>query len=233
MQTATAPPAAPPARTTRVVPIVVGSIVALLSLMAGAVGGLALVANGEQDDRGYLSTGVERYAAGGHAIVADDLDIDDVPEFVADTDDFGKLRLQATSRGDEPVFVGVARSDDVEAYLSGAEHSTLTDVDYDPFRPEYREHEGSRTPAPPASQDIWATSTHGPGTQTLTWDVREGSWSIVVMNADGSAGVDTEVRAGVRVPWLDTVGWSALGSALVLMGISGVLILMGVRGPRR
>jgi hypothetical protein len=233
MPTMLAQPATPPPRTAaRVAPIVAGSVIGLLAIVLLAVGAVALWGNGEKDDQGYLSTGTERYVTGGHAIVTEELEVDDVPGWVVDRDGAGKVRLQVSSRDDAPVFVGIARSDDAAAYLGGSEHATLTDVDYSPFRPSYREHEGDRTPAPPAEQGFWETSAHGPGTQTLTWDVDNGSWSIVVMNDDASAGVDAGVRAGVKVPWLAPVGWSAIGGSLLLLAVAGGLIYLGARTPR-
>ena len=32
------------------------------------------------------------------------------------------------------------------------------------------------------------------------------------MNADGSLGVDADVNAGANIPFLDELGWSAIGS---------------------
>ena len=112
------------------------------------------------------------------------------------------MRLQATSRDDKPVFVGVARTADADRYLEGTRHTDITDVDYDPFDPSYRDFDG-KAPARPVEQDIWAASTHGEGTQTLDWKAREGDWTVVVMNEDGSAGVDTGVRAGAKLGFLD------------------------------
>jgi hypothetical protein len=231
MLTEPAIPAPPPART-RVAPIVTGSIVALLATVLFAVGALALWADGRGDSDGYHSTGDERYATTGHAIVTEDLDIDDVPNWLADGDDLGTVRVKASAPGERPVFVGIARSDDVREYLRGVEHATLTDVDYSPFDPVYEQNPGARRPLPPASQGFWETSAHGPGTQTVSWDVDEGEWSIVVMNENGSKGVDARVDAGVKLPWLAAIGWSALGGSLVLLVVSGGLIYLGVRSPR-
>ena len=180
----TQPASAPPRREPRVAPIVVGSLLGLVSIVLLALGAVALWGDSKTDKQGYLSTSTERYTATTSAIATEDLDVDDVPNWIG-SGDLGRLRLQVTPRGDEPVFVGVARSEDVRRYLRGAAHTTLTDVDYSPFQPSYRDSAGDRVLGAPASKDFWETSSHGSGTQTVTWDVDDGSWTIVVMNEDG------------------------------------------------
>jgi hypothetical protein len=108
----------------------------------------------------------------------------------------------------------------------------VTDVDYSPFRASYRDHGGDRRPALPAEQGFWAASAHGAGRQTVTWDLEDGDWSIVVMNADGSRGVDTDISAAAEVPFLATLGWLSLGGALLLLIGAGTLLVLGVRTPR-
>ena len=227
----TQPPSAPPAHQPRVAPIVMGSLLGIVSMLLLAVGALALWGHSETDEQGYLSTATERYTATTSAIATEDLDVDDVPDRVGNGD-LGRLRLQVTPRGDKPVFVGLARSEDVRRYLRGSAHTTLTDVDYSPFQPTYRDSGGDRELGRPAAEGFWETSSHGPGTQTVTWDVDDGSWTIVVMNEDGSPGIDAGVRAGTRLPWLDTVGWSALGGFLLTLLAAAGLIYVGVRKPR-
>ena len=97
------------------------------------------------------------------------------------------------------MFVGIARTSDVDTYLDRSAHATLTDLEVDPFEAELPHHRRRLSgPAAPARQSIWASSASGGGTQTLTWDVEDGDWSVVVMNADGSAGVDTDISVGRR-----------------------------------
>ena len=101
-----------------------------------------------------------------------------------------------------------------------------------PFDAAYESHEGARTPAAPDGQDIWVATTEGAGRRTLDWDVRDGRWSVVVMNADGSRGVDTEISAGAEVAFLGTAGWISLGAAMVLLLGAGTLVYAGNRTPR-
>ena len=69
--------------------------------------------------------------------------------------------------------------------------------------------------------------------QTVTWDVKHGDWSVVVMNADGSRGVDTGVSAGADFPILSALAWGGVGGGLVLLGVAALLIVAGTTAQRR
>jgi hypothetical protein len=219
----------------RIASIVAGGTAALLAIGFIAAGALLLWGDSKKDDQGYLSTGKDPYAASTYALASENLDIDlDGAGWIMDRDDLGKVRLQVESSAGKPVFVGIARTSDVSDYLRGISYTEVTDVDYSPFHASYRDrdHGGDRRPALPADQDFWAASAHGSGTQTVAWDIEDGEWSIVVMNADGSRGVDTDIRAGAKVPFLGTLGWVSLGGALVLLITAGTLVYLGLRTPR-
>ena len=108
----------------------------------------------------------------------------------------------------------------------------MTDVDFSPFRVDYDRERGKGRPAAPASQDFWAASAQGNETQTLTWDIADGDWSLVVMNADGSAGVDARVSAGAKLPWLTALGWGTLGAGVLGLAIAGLMTGLAIRSPR-
>jgi hypothetical protein len=55
---------------------------------------------------------------------------------VLGSSEYGKVRLRATSRAGKDVFVGIARSRDVD-YLRGTAHATVTDLDYERFDAQY------------------------------------------------------------------------------------------------
>jgi hypothetical protein len=220
-------------RPPRTASVILGSLVALLALGLLGTGALALWGDAQKDDEGYLSTSKHRFAASTYAIASDDLDVDlGGAGSVIDRDHYGNVRLQASSNAGKPVFVGIARTRDVSDYLRGTAHSSVTDVDTSPFHATYETHHGAGRPAAPTAQRFWVASAHGTGRQTVTWDVKEGSWSIVVMNADGSRGVDAGVSVGADLPFLDEVGWGLIGGGLAALAIAGVLVLFGGRPPR-
>jgi hypothetical protein len=219
----------------RIASIVAGSLVAVLAVGFVAAGALLLWGDSKKDEQGYLSTGKDSYAASTYALATDNLDVDlDGAGWIMDRDDLGNVRLKVESSAGKPIFAGIARTSDVSSYLRGTSYTSVTDVDYSPFHASYRDHDhgGDRRPAPPASQGFWAASARGPGTQTLDWDLQDGDWSIVVMNADGSRGVETDISAGAKLPFLATLGWISLGGALVLLITAGTLVYLGTRAPR-
>lgn len=156
----------------------------------------------------------------------------DGAEGLIDATGFGDIRLDVAPQADKPVFVGIARTDDLSAYLADVSHTTVTDLDYEPFEASYSPQQGERSPTEPGSERIWAASTQGAGPQTLTWEAKDGDWSIVVMNADGSPGVEADVSAGAKLPFLTAVGWSALGGGALLLLAAIALAVLGIRPPR-
>jgi hypothetical protein len=219
--------------TGRIALIVTGAVAALVST-ALIVGGIAaLWGDSQKDSDGYLTTKSQRFEAGGRALATENLDMDlGDADWLAQTDDLGRLKITAESRDQKPLFVGLARTSDVESYLSGVPYSTVTDVDASPFRADYERHAGNRHPVSPEHAGIWEASSDGRGEQSIDWQIEDGDWSIVVMNADGSLGVDAEVSAGADIPFLDELGWSAIGSGAFALILSVGLIALGVRRPR-
>jgi hypothetical protein len=212
--------------------VVTGALATIFAAGLLAVGGIALYGDSQKDSDGYLSTDTHRFEAGTRALATENLDVDlDGAEGIMDTNDLGNVRLQVESQDDKPVFVGIARTSDVEDYLAGVSHSTLTDVSTSPFEADYDDHAGNRSPAAPADAHIWAASEHGSGKQTLNWEIEDGDWSVVVMNADGSAGVDADISTGAELPFLTALGWTALGSGGFVLVIGVALLVMGIRRP--
>src|SRR5690606_14569038 len=133
-----------------------------------------------------------------YAITSDGVDLlldPDTPGWVADR--LGEVRVRADS-ATSGVFIGIGPEADVEAYLDGVAHDQVTDLDYRPFDVDYRRAPGEQAPAPPGDQTFWVAQASGPGTQTLEWEAESGRWAVVLMNADGSPGVQSAVEMGGR-----------------------------------
>jgi hypothetical protein len=227
----------PPPRRPRgpmIAAIVASAALAVFSLGMFAVGGLALWGDAQKDEHGYISSDSDRFSTSTRALTTDNLDLDlDGLDGIVGDESLGKLRLEVAPHEDKPMFVGIAPTRDVSNYLRGSEHTVVTDVDYSPFHADYADRAGDRPLAPPAGERFWSASAHGAGTQTLTWDVEDGDWSVVVMNADGSPGVDAGVSAGAKLGFLDTLGWIGIGTGLLAFAGAGGFLYLAVRRPRQ
>lgn len=217
----------------RIALIVTGTLTALLASVLVFGGGAALYGEIKKDDDGYLTSEAHRFQTSTRALATENLDIN-LGEADRLADDLGRVKIEAQSNDGKPLFVGIARTSDVERYLHGVPHTTVHDVEDGPFESFHADttrHAGNRHPVAPEHAGIWAVSSEGGGKQAADIKLREGDWSVVVMNADGSLGVDADISAGANVPFLNELGWIALGSGSFALAIGIALIVAGARRP--
>jgi hypothetical protein len=142
---------------------------------------------------------------------------------------WGTARFRATSQTTHPLFIGIARTDDVARYLNGTGYATIQHL----VTGDVTTHEGDAPFMAPTRASIWAASTQGNGQQTLRWKPRNGDWSIVLMNVDASPGVALRGDLGAQAPFLPWVGGGFLIIA-ALFGCIGVgLLVRGSRVPQK
>ena len=205
---------------------VAGAIVLVLGALVVAAGGAALWQTGTSDG-GYITSGAHRFDTTSHAIVTEGLKVDsDIPRWL-----IARTRITATSSDGKPVFLGVARTRDVDAYLANVSRSQIRNLEYGSFRVGYAKHAGTASPARPGSRSIWAASTSGTGEQQLNWRLRSGQWRVVLMNADGSSGVSADVKVGGTINHVVPVALGVTGGGLVIL-LLGVAVVYAGRGRR-
>jgi len=219
--------------TGRIVLLIIGCVVALLAVALIAVGAVLLSVNHtERDSDGFFNTGFERFKANSYAIVSDDLDVEtDGPDWLFKEGRLTTVRLRASSRRPGGrVFIGVGPTRRVSSYLAGSRHDLVDDLDFDPFRVTYRPLPGrSVSPGRPEKERFWAASSHGSGTQSVRWQVTDGNWSVVLMNADAGPGVDVRLSAGAKLGFIFKLGLGlVIGGGILLLG-SIVMIVLAVR----
>jgi hypothetical protein len=213
----------------RVTLLVVGSIVAIAGLVAVAAGTTALVFDQTQrDGSGYIASDSTRYSTGTYALVSDSYRTGTSSDLVTARRMLGTVRIRVSST--TPVFVGIGRAKDVAAYLGSVRREVAGR--FDARRSDFREVGGAAPSAPPGAQSFWAASAAGTGTQTLTWSPSGGAWRIVLMNRDGSAGVDAGISLGARFPHLLGIGLGVLGGGVGALLLAGVAIGVAVRRRR-
>ena len=67
----------------------------------------------------------------------------------------------------------------------------------------------------------------------LTWEVESGDWTVVVMNADASRGVDVDARFGIKVDWFLPVAIAGIVAGVILLAGGAALAIVGGRGLAR
>ena len=137
----------------------------------------------------------------------------------------GTVRIRTESV--TPVFVGIGPASEVETYLAGVRREVSERAAAHPG--DFRLHAGGAPSGPPTVERFWVARAVGSGTHLLSWTPAQGSWRVVLMNPDGSAGVRAELAAGARFPHLLGVGLGMLGGGLVLLLVGGGVMLAAVR----
>jgi hypothetical protein len=208
--------------------LVVGAVLAIVALGFVVGGGTLLWAYSTQrDDAGYFTTSAETFTSRSYAVTSDNVDLgvapgDWFPHGVA------TVRIRATSSS--AVFVGIGPRSTIEQYLRGVPHDVVTDVRFTPFQATYTHVGGSTAPSAPDDASFWAAKASGPGSQTLRWDAERGNWVVVLMNADGTPGVDARVSVAVKSPVLLPIGLGLLVFGLLLgAGATGMILAGGSR----
>jgi hypothetical protein len=216
----------------RVLAIVAGSIVSLIAL-AFVLAGLSLMLAHvvARDGDGYFNSATRTLSTSTFALTAEKLQLGDLRAGAGDwavEELAGRVRVRAALVGGAPVFVGIARERDLDAYLAGVAHDRVMDGG---ANPRYERSPGTRALAAPGSQRFWVASAAGPGEQTAEWKVRGGRWAAVVMRADAARDVAADVRVGIKVGWVLALGAGLLTAGLLIAAGGAALLWAGLHRP--
>ena len=212
----------------RVTALVIGALLVMVSLALLAGGGTGLWADLTQRDAGYVTTGAHTFSSSGSALATEPTQLGSAGVgWLYSPGLLGKVRIRVTPVSSErPLFVGIGRSADVDRYLAGVDHTLISDF----FTEKAEAVDGGRARSAPGTLHFWVAASTGRGTRVLSWHPADGSWTVVVMNADARPGIDVRADLGARMP---AVRWVAIGllagGALLLAG--GALLIAGaIRG---
>ena len=216
----------------RVIAVVVGSLMTLVSVGLLGAGGTALWADlSRRDAAGYVTSNVHTFSTAGSALMTDPIELGDpgvgwlYSEVILGE---VRIRVRPSDPGSE-LFVGIGPTADVERYLAGVNKTVIQDIWTDTLATS-----GGGMPVSAAgTQDFWVASTSGAGPQTLKWDPANGSWTVVVMNVDGAAGVSVATDLGATMPTLIAIAVGSLAFGVLFL-VGGVLLIVGaIRRSRR
>jgi hypothetical protein len=215
----------------RITALVIGVLLALVALVFLGSGGTVLWADRTQRDAGYVTTDVHEFSTTGSALttVPTHLGSAGAGWFYAPSL-LDKVRIRvAPVSSSSALFVGIGPSAAVDRYLVGVSHTVISD-----FWANGVEATHGGTPASaPGTQDFWVASSTGPGARTLTWDPANGSWTVVMMNADARPGIDVRADLGARIPALPWIGVGLLVAGAVFAAGGALLIAVAIRRRRQ
>jgi hypothetical protein len=208
--------------------------VLLISLCLLFFGGVLLwVDSTLKDDEGYITTKTVHLDKDSYAVTSYPADVDLSESWVLDLGELLVFKVEGSNNDPaKGIFIGLADERDVRDYLSEVEYDELIRFRLLPRDIDYKKYQGNATPVPPTSETFWVKSAHGKGTQTIRWDLETGSWMLVVMNEDGSRGIDVDVVLGVKVPLVFGTGLGLLIGGIVALIIAVLIIYFSVRGTQ-
>jgi hypothetical protein len=236
--TAPAPPSAPEQQRRftgwKITSIVFGSLMALLAVGLWAGGGFLMWADRTQRDAtGFLSAS-HGYQTPTYALTVEDIDLRDsgTPSWALPSKWLGTVRIRVTPvhPGDH-LFVGIAPTGALRHYLQNVGHGEITDFGFGSSS-VVTTNAGGAPPAPPTHKDFWARSASGAGTQAIRWEAQSGSWSVAVMNADGSPDVAVVANAGATVPSLIWIASGLLIAGGLVAALAILFLAIGLRRPK-
>ena len=207
---------------------IAAALVCLLAVVLFAGGAWALWQDRvARDGSGFVSIGTTDLRTETYAIVGRLQG--DGPRWLWGRAVMGKERVRATTQSGQPLFIGIARTSEVDRYLRGAGYATIERFEVT----RSSTHPGGPPSSPPTGAAIWAASIQGTGRQTLVWTPRQGDWSIVLMNADAQAGVAVHGNGSAKFPMLPWVAIALLVAAAVsgLFGASLMIRAVNVTPP--
>lgn len=141
------------------------------------------------------------------------------------------IKVEASNTSTEkPIFIGIAYETDIMEYLKDVSYDKFEGFSSHPYTVHLNQIEGFKLPSKPETQTFWIASVSGTGTQTLNWDVRTGNYSLILMNADGSAPIDARVALGIKMPAVfRVIGIGLLSGGTILLIAGGIMIYFALR----
>ena len=213
----------------RIVSAVIGVLLALCSLGLLGAGGVALWASTTQRHGGNIDLGTWSYRSAGYAVVSSTAELYGATGGLpAPRSLLGTVRISVTpAPGACPVFAGIAPAGAAGRYLAPVGYDTVRGITR--HNVTYTGHHGGAPATAPARAGIWAAQAAGPGTQTLTWPDRGGSWTVAAMNANGSRPVAVRISVAASLPALPWIAAGLLAGGVLVLAAGVILIALPAR----
>ena len=222
-------------RPVKILAIILGIFLALAGLTSVTSGGFLLgVYATQRDPSGFFTSPDQQVGSYGFALTAPDVNATFGSRWVSWVPARGNVTVQI--EGDSllpaPLFIGIGPTGRVSKYLAGVPRDRITRIDWMAGSIEYSHVDGTTLPSAPGKQSFWVAKEQGAGTQTLEWELEQGNWTVVIMNADASAPVAATMSLGARFGIMTPIVIGLTAGGLVLLAIATTLIVLGARRRR-
>jgi hypothetical protein len=214
----------------RIAMIIAG--VLMLVTGSGAVlgGATALALHASRDGGGFVTSDPMSLSTATAAITAEGIEIHPGDVFGREVGGLDAVRITVVPTVARPLFLGVAREADVDAWLSGTAHDELAGI-YGGNGVQVRRSVGAVVPvSEPTAESFWLASSSGTGTLRLDWTPGDGRFAVVLANADGTPGVQAVVDVAAKVTLLRPLGVGLVVGGLVAGLLALLLIYFGAIG---
>jgi hypothetical protein len=222
-------------RFVKIVAIILGILFALAGLASVTSGGFLLgVYATQRDASGFFTSPGQQVGSYGFALTAPDINATLGPRWERWVPAWGSVtvRIEGASLLPAPLFIGIGPTGRVSKYLTGVPRDRITRIDWMAGSVEYSHVDGTNLPPAPGRQSFWVAKEEGSGTQTLEWELQQGDWTVVIMNADASAPVAATISVGAHFGILTPLVVGLTAGGVVLLAIGATLIVLGARRRR-
>lgn len=211
----------------RVVEALVLMLVGVAVMLGGGVA--AALGSALAGDDGLVNSSSTEWTSPGYAVRAEASVEVIAGEVNLPGSALGTSRATADAETDNGVFIGVARTSDVDRYLRGVAHSTVeVPLITEGGSPAAAFVDGGSPRVAPTEAAFWIASSSGPGEQAVTWEPRDTDLTLVVMNGEGTTPVAADVSVSAELR--DLALWGLIGLGL---GLAVLAIGTGLAGSHR
>lgn len=221
----------------KIILLVFGAMVLLVAVALLFSGGaLVWTYHAPSDGAGFVGTKDIHIDRDSRAIITRPVDIDEDALTVLNWIGLDTIKVVGSNDNlSKQIFMGIADEWDVRYYLRDVDLDEMTRFAHwlSFTGVTYERNPGAREPASPASESFWeswAVSTPDERTQTLEWEPEAGRHTLVLMNDDGSAGVDLTVAVKVQIPEVVfSLGIALLVGGMVALAIGAIMVYFAAR----
>jgi hypothetical protein len=206
----------------RIIAVITGSLVLFFSLGVLGAGALLIWTDQTQRTDGYMPISQGTYSTAGYALVSERIALHGGWEYLEPL--LGEVRIRVVSTDAvKPVFIGITKAPLAAHLLASTAYTMISRSGLTVS------HQGHVAPGAPGATRIWTVQATGAGTRALSWTPDTGDWTVVVMNADGSAGLTAHANVGISAPMLLPAAVEMLVSGILLGAFAAALIWIPIK----